>query len=600
MILRPQTPLLGAKVNMAQPLARGLLAYYPLNEAGGSGINDATPQGNKGLATGTIPFPLWSGSPIGSAINHAGASYVKIPYTPSLALSGAFTVAGWVNVTTMPSSGQLMDFMTGAYVSGDGLVPFAFEIHNNAGTTRLRYYVGTTIVFTWDFTASTFPAGVWHHVAMLSDGVTGRIYVNGISVASAASTGAVLSVNHDWAIGSLLIDGVAGRLLNGRQAHWGVWSRGLKESEVRELYGNPFKLFQRTPIWFVEAGDTTTTQTITGVFRVQTTTTQTLAGLFRVEVTSTQTITGVFNVQTTATQTIDGIFRVEATTTNTITGVFAVAGTTTKTIAGVFRVQKASTQIIGGTFRIRGVPDVDLILRSEKEESITAEDNDYNFNLLQTFAVGVEYELEQKLDKANNLSEVANAVTSFNNIKQQATLTTTGVRKLSSYCHYRWPGDNGDTNTTTVFYKPILFTGGILSASADWGDVDHEDETDCEVAAPKYVGDTDKTFMVVCTGTMYYDSTGAAYEDIELCFYKNPTSTYSAPYCSLNTGTATQATTRMIHGGIGVNLYVNFSMQACILLTYGDTIVLYMKNRTRVSTIYFENVQINFLEIPTT
>jgi len=52
--------------------------------------------------------------------------------------------------------------------------------------------------------------------------------------------------------------------------------------------------------------------------------------------TTTQTITGLARIQGTSTRTITGLARIAGTTTQTITGVASIAGTTAQTITGAY------------------------------------------------------------------------------------------------------------------------------------------------------------------------------------------------------------------------------------------------------------------------
>lgn len=644
MIINPSTPpLVGSKVNLQHPLARGLVGYWPLNEGAGAGVNDASAQSLKGLMAGTIPANAWIGSPLGTAANFTGANYITSDTNWNIAhFSGPNTIAIRVMFNSYPTSGNLMSLAGTKYQSSAGKDVQLVDIHNNAGTLLLRFFSGvfsgTTATTTWTFTTTTMPLNVWHTIICVADGTNRIIYVNGeAKTTSASAVVAVATSGTKWVIGAIDIDAAISRYVNGSINHVGYWKRALTQIEVKQLTSNPNQLFRKQPIWVVPqiafdaasnsgykaaessyswnhtctgndryltvgismlslaqtvsgityngvamtllgvqssitgaarvelwglvapatgsnsiavtltdsiasagnassyvnvhqsdstesfksaqatnvgpadaevditpiadgcmllnivctddtvilSGETetgnvsgaggsggmayyyqttagpyslrwqavdalmtwaiggialrpitassnvTTTQTISGVVRIQIATTQTIGGVVRVQVATTQTITGVVRIQIPTTQTIGGVVRIQVATTQTISGVFAISGAVTRTIAGIVRIQVATTQTISGNVWIRGINSIGLILRKEKEESITAENNDYNFNLLQQFSNEAKVEIAQRLDKAANLSDVANAATSFNNIKQSASNIYEGSIRLA-------------------------------------------------------------------------------------------------------------------------------------------------------------------------
>ncbi len=119
------------------------------------------------------------------------------------------------------------------------------------------------------------------------------------------------------------------------------------------------------------SGNTTTTQTITGVSRITKTVAQTITGVARITktvaqvitgkariiVTTPQTVTGKSRIQVTTSRTITGVANIVSggATTQTITGVSRITATTTRTETGVARIQKAVTRTITGLSRIMKV-----------------------------------------------------------------------------------------------------------------------------------------------------------------------------------------------------------------------------------------------------
>jgi hypothetical protein len=156
-----------------------LLAYYPFsgnaNDASGNG-NDGDPTGGTMLTTDRFGNPQ-------AAYSFPGAGGIIVPWSPSIAgpaFQNGYTIAAWINPTTLPS------------VDTDARNIFSKE--NSNILLRIRYYSSdgnayinachreagvTTHCANNTFHALT--AGNWYHVAVTWDGTTGawKIYVNG-------------------------------------------------------------------------------------------------------------------------------------------------------------------------------------------------------------------------------------------------------------------------------------------------------------------------------------------------------------------------------------------------------------------------------------
>ena len=104
--------------------------------------------------------------------------------------------------------------------------------------------------------------------------------------------------------------------------------------------------------------DVTTTQTITGVARIQKVVNQTVTGKARIQKSASQTVTGKARIQKAVAQTVLGTARIQKVVSRTITGVASIVSgniTTPQTIAGVARIQKVVNQTVQGKARIQVV-----------------------------------------------------------------------------------------------------------------------------------------------------------------------------------------------------------------------------------------------------
>lgn len=91
--------------------------------------------------------------------------------------TGDFTLEAWINMATLPSSGNYY-VIAGKYSSSANC--YFFDIRNTSGTLALEIG-GALSTVSGNF---AFSAGVWYHVATVRNGATTTLYVNGTSIAS--------------------------------------------------------------------------------------------------------------------------------------------------------------------------------------------------------------------------------------------------------------------------------------------------------------------------------------------------------------------------------------------------------------------------------
>ncbi|HET7186494.1 MAG TPA: LamG-like jellyroll fold domain-containing protein, partial [Gemmatimonadaceae bacterium] len=197
------------------PQAPGLVAAYAFDETSGTAVADGSGNGNAGTF-GSAVTRTTSGK-FGGALAFTGG-YVTIPDAATLDLTTAATIEAWVNPSVVASGWstavqkeQAGDYVYSLYASAPGMP--SGEINVGTAQAGERIALGP----------SALPANTWSHLASTYDGSILRLYVNGLLVASKATTGPITV-----STGALRIGG---------NAVWGEYFRGQID-EVR-IYARP-------------------------------------------------------------------------------------------------------------------------------------------------------------------------------------------------------------------------------------------------------------------------------------------------------------------------------------------------------------------------
>jgi hypothetical protein len=210
--------------NKGAPTTKGLVASYSFDD--GTGDNVVDDSAHKHPA-GSIVGAGWAEKgQHGAALQFDGDDdVVTIPHVAALDLTGAVTVEAWVNpsvVDTNWRSAVLKELAPesvpglayGLYATTDTLEPSA--VVNVNGDQHLR--------------SEALPANVWTHLAATYDGVTQRLFVNGVEVNSRQVGGAMVNSTGPLSIGGngqWLEENFAGMIDEVR-----VYNRALTAAEI--------------------------------------------------------------------------------------------------------------------------------------------------------------------------------------------------------------------------------------------------------------------------------------------------------------------------------------------------------------------------------
>jgi len=230
-------PPVGTRLDRAHPLNRGLVAYWPFWEGGGSVVRDIAGQSMVGTLTNG---PVWTGGQFGQALSFDGSDdFVNVGNTSSSLYSGDFTLSVRVRLNANGNYPTIIDKRS-AVSAG---VNFAF----NSNTRKLFLRLSTTDLIG----TAVIPLSTWTHVSAIRSGSTVKFYINGVQDGSDfTGNGGDFSNTNSMTFGGNLINGL---YLTGLIDDVRVYNRALSAAEVAELYADPFCMFESASKarWFV-------------------------------------------------------------------------------------------------------------------------------------------------------------------------------------------------------------------------------------------------------------------------------------------------------------------------------------------------------------
>jgi hypothetical protein len=201
------SPATGSWTVTAATTPTGLVAAYGFNTTTGTTATDATGNGLNGTITGATHT---TSGKFGAALSFNGTNnVVTVADNAKLDLTKGMTLEAWVRPSTISGSRPVI-----IKERSDGPT---YGMYGNTSTSSPAAYAAVSSSQNIRGTAQ-LPLNVWHHLATTYDGVTLRLYVDGVQVASRAIAGSI-SVS-------------SGALRIGANSIWGHWFAGLID-EVR-------------------------------------------------------------------------------------------------------------------------------------------------------------------------------------------------------------------------------------------------------------------------------------------------------------------------------------------------------------------------------
>lgn len=197
------------------------------HEAAGTSAQDVTGNGWNGtLVNGT----LWAAGKMGSGLDLDGTDdHVTLPAGVVNGL-GAVTISSWINIDAQANWQRVFDFGTAT----NNYMFLTTQYANSSG--RLRFAIRTPSVGEQTIDSSvTTPVGSWIHVAVVLNGGTGTLYLNGVQ----RGQNTAMTLN-PTSLGNTTLNYMgksqfADPYFNGKIDDFRIYTRALSSAEVSAL-----------------------------------------------------------------------------------------------------------------------------------------------------------------------------------------------------------------------------------------------------------------------------------------------------------------------------------------------------------------------------
>lgn len=205
------------------------LVRYQFSEPSGTSAADSSGNSKTGTLNGGATFTAGQS---GNAVTLNGTNgYVSMPNGIANGATSV-TISAWVKATSLSNWTRIFDI-------GTGTSSYMF-LSPQPGGTGLRFAITTGGNGSEQQINSTtaFPTGVWKHVAVTISGSTGKLYVDGVQIATNTSMtlnpSSLGNTTQNW-IGRSEFSGDP--YFNGQIDDFRIYSRALSASEISALYG---------------------------------------------------------------------------------------------------------------------------------------------------------------------------------------------------------------------------------------------------------------------------------------------------------------------------------------------------------------------------
>jgi gliding motility-associated-like protein len=231
-------------------LKNGLVACYPFN----ANAKDESGNNNNGVVNGATLTTDRFGK-ANSAYNFNGSSLIAV--NPAQFKNQSYSFASWVNLDDLPTGGDLMSLITMGWVTSDQILSVSSSSGSNPanGFSCLGFNTGSPPIST-NWTGIIPTKNTWYHVVSTRDGVSMKLYINGVLIAdnssktSTSGTPPVYSTNSYFTIGARQNSPIPTsyyQFIKGSLDDIHLYNRPLTAAEVKALYdGSPAQTIRIT------------------------------------------------------------------------------------------------------------------------------------------------------------------------------------------------------------------------------------------------------------------------------------------------------------------------------------------------------------------
>lgn len=167
---------------------------------------------------------------------NSSSQYASVADTAVLDLTTAFTMEGWVNFESFPTTNNDFGFLAKWY-TGASQRSYRFGLQDSSGTKTLSCSVSSAGSSTQFNTSNTWTpsADTWHHIALTWSAGSYQFWVDNSSFGS-GTTGSVTSLFNST---QALVMGAnestsPARLFDGKMSLWRLWSVARTQSQIND------------------------------------------------------------------------------------------------------------------------------------------------------------------------------------------------------------------------------------------------------------------------------------------------------------------------------------------------------------------------------
>ena len=223
-------PLLGQQIDWSNPLSKGLVGYWLMNEGSGNTVQDLSGNGRHGTFLGTNTT-LATGK-FGPCLNFNGTAD-RVAY-PAFDSGPAISISAWIMSNAWDSDDVILSQMRTVFAVRGGGASLYF--YPDADEAPISY-------------THTFTVGQWYHVAVSFSAAQDYIMaIDGVVVASGTSGSDLDRVAAGSGIGTLVSTSWP---FKGNIDNLLFYNRALSAGEIADLYRTPFGIIQPTfSVWW--------------------------------------------------------------------------------------------------------------------------------------------------------------------------------------------------------------------------------------------------------------------------------------------------------------------------------------------------------------